>query len=81
MLLARGIPAGEPITASNIGKRYPSELFRFIEVTEQALDLEVGMDVQPIQPWDVVTMAADVSALEKWLGFNSGVCCFSYFAE
>ena len=49
-LFAPGIPVGEPITVSNIGKSYPSELFRFIEVTEQALDLQVGMDVQPIQP-------------------------------
>ena len=62
--------AAAPHRVFNIGNSRPIELLRFIEVMEQALGREAMKDFQPMQPGDVVTTAADTSALETWIDFK-----------
>ena len=62
--------AAAPHRIFNIGNSQPTELLRFIEVMEEALGREAIKDFQPMQPGDVVSTAADTSALENWVGFK-----------
>ena len=68
--------APDPATAAaphrlfNIGNSQPVPLLRFIELLEQALGREAIRDLQPIQPGDVPSTAADTSALEAWVDFR-----------
>ena len=62
--------AAAPHRVFNIGNSQPTELLRFIEVMEQALGRKAAKDFQPMQPGDVVSTAADTTALEKWVGFK-----------
>ena len=62
--------AAAPHRVFNIGNSQPTELLRFIEVMEQALDRQAVKDFQPMQPGDVVATAADTDALERWVGFR-----------
>jgi len=62
--------AAAPHRVFNIGNSQPTELLRFIEVMEQALGREAVKDFQPMQLGDVVSTAADTSALENWVGFK-----------
>ena len=62
--------AAAPHRVFNIGNSQPTELLRFIEVMEQALDRSAIKDFQPMQPGDVVATAADTQALEDWVGFR-----------
>ena len=62
--------AAAPHRVFNIGNSQPTELLRFIEVTEQALGKEAIKDFQPMQPGDVVATAAETRALEDWVGFR-----------
>jgi UDP-glucuronate 4-epimerase len=62
--------AAVPHRVFNIGNSQPTELLRFIELLEQALDCPAIKDFQPMQPGDVVATAADTSALETWVGFR-----------
>ncbi len=62
--------AAAPHRLFNIGNSKPTNLLRFIELLEQALDREAIKDFQPMQPGDVVATAADTSALESWIGFQ-----------
>ena len=65
----------DPATASaphrvfNIGNSQPIELLQFIEVMEESLGHKAIKDMQPMQPGDVVSTAADTQALQDWVGF------------
>jgi len=54
----------------NIGNSSPVELFRFIEVIEDALGKKAEMRMLPMQPGDVRATAADVQALADTVGFH-----------
>ena len=75
--------AAAPHRVFNIGNSQPTELLRFIEVMEQALDRAAIKDFQPMQPGDVVATAADTQALENWINFKpstplvNGIKCFA----
>ncbi len=62
--------ANAPHRLFNIGNSQPVELMQFIQVLENALGIEASKDFQPMQPGDVVSTAADTSALEEWVGFQ-----------
>lgn len=68
--------APDPATAAaphrifNIGNSQPVPLLRFIALLEEALGRPAIRDLQPIQPGDVPSTAADTSALEAWVGFR-----------
>ena len=67
--------APDPATAAvrhrlfNIGNSEPVSLLRFITVLEQALGRKALQHLEPMQPGDVESTAADTSALEEWVGF------------
>ena len=62
--------AAAPHRVFNIGNSQPTPLLRFIEVMEEALGREAIKDFQPMQPGDVVAIAANTAALEEWVGFK-----------
>ena len=62
--------AAAPHRVFNIGNSKPIELLHFIEVMEKTLGREAVKEFQPMQPGDVVSTAADTSALENWIGFK-----------
>ena len=62
--------AAAPYRLFNIGNAQPEELLRFITLLEKALGREAIKTFEPMQPGDVVTTAADTSALEAWVGFR-----------
>ena len=59
-----------PYRLFNIGNAKPINLMRFIELLEKLLGKKAKKDFQPIQPGDVISTAADTSALDKWIGFK-----------
>jgi len=61
--------AAAPHRVFNIGNSQPTELLRFIEVMENCLGFKALKDMQPMQPGDVVSTAADTQALQDWVGF------------
>ena len=67
--------APDPATAAvphrlfNIGNSQPVALLRFITVLEQALGRQAVQQLEPMQPGDVTSTAADTSALESWVDF------------
>ena len=61
--------AAAPHRVFNIGNSQPTELLRFIEVMENRLGYKALKDMQPMQPGDVVSTAADTQALRDWVGF------------
>jgi UDP-glucuronate 4-epimerase len=75
--------AAAPHRLFNIGNSQPIPLLRFIEVLEQELGRAAIRDLQPLQPGDVPSTAADTRALEAWIGFRpttaieSGVARFA----
>jgi UDP-glucuronate 4-epimerase len=70
--------APDPATAAaphrlfNIGNSQPVPLLHFIEVLERELGRVAIRDLQPLQPGDVPSTAADTRALEAWIGFRPG---------
>ncbi|GAO03358.1 NAD-dependent epimerase [Anaeromyxobacter sp. PSR-1] len=54
----------------NIGNSQPVELLRFIEVMEEALGKKAVRELLPMQPGDVPATFADVSDLERDVGFR-----------
>jgi UDP-glucuronate 4-epimerase len=62
--------AAAPHRLFNIGNSQPVPLLRFIEVLESELGQAAIRDLQPLQPGDVLSTAADTSALEAWIGFR-----------
>jgi UDP-glucuronate 4-epimerase len=53
----------------NIGNNRPVELLRYIRVLEEALGRKAHLEFAPLQPGDVVATAADITALEREVGF------------
>ena len=60
---------GAPYRIYNIGNNRPENLIRFIEVLEECLGRRAVKRLLPMQPGDVPTTAADVSALARDVGF------------
>jgi UDP-glucuronate 4-epimerase len=60
--------AAAPFRLFNIGNSQPVPLLRFIELLEATLGKKALRDLQPLQPGDVPSTAADTSALEAWVG-------------
>ena len=54
----------------NIGNNQPVVLMDFIRTLEDALGVKAKIDFQPVQPGDVLSTMADVSALERATGFR-----------
>ncbi|MCT0200044.1 NAD-dependent epimerase [Synechococcus sp. CS-1325] len=67
--------APDPATAAvphrlfNIGNSQPVALLEFITVLEKCLCRAAIQQLEPMQPGDVTSTAADTSALERWVGF------------
>jgi UDP-glucuronate 4-epimerase len=59
-----------PYRVFNIGNNNPVELLRYIEVLEHALEKKATLEMLPIQPGDVPVTSADVSELERAVGFR-----------
>ncbi|HSN68801.1 MAG TPA: NAD-dependent epimerase/dehydratase family protein, partial [Thermoanaerobaculia bacterium] len=54
----------------NIGNNRPVQLLRYIEVIEECVGRKADMELLPMQPGDVPSTMADVSALERAVGFR-----------
>jgi UDP-glucuronate 4-epimerase len=59
-----------PYRIFNIGNHNPTPLMDFIGTLESALGIEAKKNFLPMQPGDVVSTAADTSALNAWIGFQ-----------
>jgi UDP-glucuronate 4-epimerase len=59
-----------PYRVFNIGNSQPVELLRYINVIERCLGIEAKMDLLPMQAGDVPSTMADVSELERAIGFR-----------
>jgi UDP-glucuronate 4-epimerase len=59
-----------PYRIYNIGNNQPIELIYFIEVLEKCLGMKAKKNLLPMQPGDVPTTYADISALAKDVGFK-----------
>lgn len=59
-----------PYRVYNIGNNDPVNLMRYIEILERALGRKAKLDLLPMQPGDVRATVADVSALQKAVGFR-----------
>lgn len=60
----------KPHALYNIGNNRSEELSHMIDVLEDALGKKAVRDLQPIQPGDVPATAADISAIQRDLGFE-----------
>ncbi|QLC23591.1 SDR family NAD(P)-dependent oxidoreductase [Parasphingopyxis algicola] len=60
----------KPHALYNIGNNKSEELSHMIDVLEDALGKKAERDLQPIQPGDVPATAADISAIQRDLGFE-----------
>ena len=59
-----------PYRVYNIGNNSPVQLMRYIEVLEQCLGKKARLELLPMQPGDVRATVADVSDLERDVGFR-----------
>jgi UDP-glucuronate 4-epimerase len=59
-----------PYRIFNIGNNRPVQLLDYIKAIEDALGMKAQLDLQPMQPGDVPSTCADVSALEEATGFR-----------
>ena len=59
-----------PYRVYNIGNNTPEPLMRFIAILEQALGKEAVKQYLPMQPGDVPATYADISDLERVIGFR-----------
>ncbi|HEV7920317.1 MAG TPA: NAD-dependent epimerase [Thermoanaerobaculia bacterium] len=59
-----------PYRVFNIGNNQPVQLLHCIEVLERCLGKKAQLDLLPMQPGDVPSTMADVSELEKAVGFR-----------
>ncbi len=59
-----------PYRVYNIGNNQPEELAHFIEVLEHSLGRKAKKNFLPLQPGDVIETFADVSDLERVIGFR-----------
>ncbi|MDA1099343.1 MAG: GDP-mannose 4,6-dehydratase [Proteobacteria bacterium] len=66
--------AGDAPTAPhriyNIGNNHPEPLLRLIEILEDALGRKAARILEPMQPGDVKNTYADLTAIERDLGFR-----------
>lgn len=69
---ARVSPAvsAAPYRIYNIGNNRPVNLLRFIEILEQCLQKKAVLELLPMQPGDVLRTCADVTDLERAVGFR-----------
>ena len=58
-----------PYRLFNIGNNKPIELLSFIDLLEDHLGKKAIRDMQPLQPGDVLSTAADTSLLNEWIQF------------
>lgn len=58
-----------PYRLHNIGNHQPTELSRFIEVLEKTIGKPAILKPMPMQPGDVLETFADVSSLQREIGF------------
>ena len=65
-------PSGSfaPYKIYNIGNNQPVELLHLIEVLQKEIGIDAIMDLQPMQPGDVLATYADVSDLTRDVGFQ-----------
>ena len=59
-----------PYSIYNIGNNCPVELLTFIKTLENKLQKKAHLDLQPLQPGDVLTTYADVDDLVRDVGFK-----------
>jgi len=59
-----------PYRVYNIGNNRPVKLMRYIEVLERCLGRKAEIEFLPKQPGDVLATMADVSALERAVGYR-----------
>ena len=59
-----------PFRIFNIGNGRPMAITRYVEAVEAALGLKAELRLLPIQPGDMRETYADVSELEKWVGYR-----------
>jgi UDP-glucuronate 4-epimerase len=59
-----------PHALYNIGNSRSEDLMRVVELLEQAIGRKALLDPQPMQPGDVKDTFADISAIERDLGFT-----------
>jgi UDP-glucuronate 4-epimerase len=62
-----------PYRVFNIGNNKPVVLLDYIAALEEALGRKATLDLLPMQPGDVVSTRADVSELEKAVGFHPAI--------
>jgi len=67
---ARPSASAAPFRLYNIGNSQPVELLDYIRLLEAATGRKATLDLQPMQPGDVLATAADASALEAAVGFR-----------
>ncbi len=60
----------EPCEVMNIGHHHPEELMDLIALIAKSLGVEPRLDMQPMQPGDVLTTFADISRIRAKLGFE-----------
>ena len=58
-----------PFRIYNVGNQQPTELTRFIEVLEKTIGIKAKKNMLPIQAGDVLDTFADVSCLNRAIGF------------
>lgn len=61
---------GAPLKIYNIGNDRPVELLGFVEVLEGALGVKAIREMCPMQPGDVLSTHADITALRNDFGFS-----------
>jgi len=59
-----------PHALYNIGNSRSEDLMRVVELLEQATGRRASVDPQPMQPGDVMETYADISAIQRDLGFE-----------
>jgi UDP-glucuronate 4-epimerase len=59
-----------PYRVFNIGNNRPVQLMRYIEVIERTLGVKATLEMMPMQAGDVPATTADVSALERAVGYT-----------
>jgi len=59
-----------PYRIYNIGNNSPVQLMRYIEALEQCLGTKAIMEMLPMQPGDVPATSADVTRLQRDVGFR-----------
>jgi UDP-glucuronate 4-epimerase len=64
---------GAPHKVYNIGHNKPERLGAFIDILEEVLGIKANRQYEPMQPGDVPRTYADITAIERDLGFKPRV--------